>query len=132
MTSHEPFERSRPVARLPLAAARLVPAFLVPVCLVLAAAALPAAADDAPPEKVNYACAGSKTIVATYHADQVDLALSDGRSFTLPQVMSGSGTRYANKDESLVFWSKGDDAFLTEGDPEKPTYADCFGEAHRD
>jgi membrane-bound inhibitor of C-type lysozyme len=29
--------------------------------------------------------------------------------------MSGSGARYANADESFVFWNKGDTAFITEG-----------------
>ena len=107
--------------------------FAVPlIVLSLGSAGVTYAANDGPVATVNYACVDSKTIVATYYADKVGLVLSDGRSFSLPQVMTGAGTRYANKDESLVFWSKGDDAFLTEGDPEKPTYADCFGEARRD
>jgi hypothetical protein len=44
---------------------------------------------------------------ATFYADKVELMLSDGRSLSLPQVMSASGARYANKDESFVFWNKG-------------------------
>lgn len=83
-----------------------------------------AAADDVI-ASVTYACADSKTIDATYYADKVDIVLSDGREMTLPQTMSGSGIRYANADESFVFWSKGNTAFATEGDPDKPTYADC-------
>jgi membrane-bound inhibitor of C-type lysozyme len=39
--------------------------------------------------------------------------------------MSGSGIRYANADETFVFWSKGDTAFVTEGADEKQTFADC-------
>jgi membrane-bound inhibitor of C-type lysozyme len=73
----------------------------------------------------SYACKDGKTVRAVYYADRVDLALSDGRSMSLPQTMSGSGIRYANSDESFVFWSKGDTAFATEGDPNTPTYADC-------
>ena len=46
-------------------------------------------------------------------------------TMSVPQAMSGSGARYANADESFVFWNKGDDAFITEGDPDKPTFADC-------
>ncbi|MEI7480174.1 MAG: DUF333 domain-containing protein [bacterium] len=42
---------------------------------------------------------------------------------TLPQVISASGARYANTDESFVFWNKGDTAFVNEGD--KQTYVDC-------
>jgi membrane-bound inhibitor of C-type lysozyme len=74
---------------------------------------------------VNYACADDKTIEATYYADKVDIVLGDGREMTLPQTMSGSGIRYANADESFVFWSKGNTAFATEGDTDEPTYADC-------
>jgi membrane-bound inhibitor of C-type lysozyme len=95
------------------------------VLLVLPAAS--AVADDAAIAKVDYACADGKTIVATYYADKVDLVLSDGRTMTLPQTISGSGIRYADADESFVFWSKGDDAFATEGDPNTPTFADCVG-----
>lgn len=51
--------------------------------------------------------------------------LSDGRSLSLPQVMSGSGARYANKDESFVFWNKGNTAFITEGASGEETYSDC-------
>ncbi len=42
---------------------------------------------------------------------------------SLPQVLSGSGARYANFDESFVFWNKGDTAFITEGG--KTTFKDC-------
>jgi membrane-bound inhibitor of C-type lysozyme len=95
------------------------------VFLAAAASAAPAASVVA---KVRYACADDKTIDATYFSNSVDIVLSDGRSMSLPQTMSGSGTRYANADESFVFWSKGNTAFATEGDPDKPTYADCVGE----
>jgi len=44
---------------------------------------------------------------------------------SLPQVMSGSGARYANKDESFVFWSKGNTAFITEGAGGEETHSDC-------
>ena len=39
--------------------------------------------------------------------------------------MSGSGARYANKDETFVFWNKGDTAFVTEGNDGKDTYSGC-------
>jgi membrane-bound inhibitor of C-type lysozyme len=44
---------------------------------------------------------------------------------SLPQAMSGSGARYANKDESFVFWNKGNTAFITEGAAGEETYSDC-------
>ena len=92
------------------------------------AAAASAASAAGVVAKVRYACADGKTIDATYFSNSVDIVLSDGRSMSLPQTMSGSGTRYANADESFVFWSKGNTAFATEGDPDKPTFADCVGE----
>jgi membrane-bound inhibitor of C-type lysozyme len=42
---------------------------------------------------------------------------------TLSQVVSASGARYANADESFVFWNKGDGAFIEEQGT--TTYADC-------
>jgi len=36
-----------------------------------------------------------------------------------------SSRRYANKDESFVFWNKGDTAFITEGASGEETYSDC-------
>lgn len=81
------------------------------------------AADPIATAKFN--CADDKSIEATFYADKVDLKLSDGRSMTLPQVISGSGARYTNEDESFVFWNKGDTAFVTEGSDENLTFKDC-------
>ncbi len=81
-----------------------------------------------PVSEVKFACKEDKTIDATFYADKVDLTLSDGRSMSLPQTMSGSGIRYANADETFIFWSKGDTAFVTEGADEKETFSDCFVE----
>jgi len=89
---------------------------------------VPAALAEDPVASVNYKCADSKTIAAAYYADRVEIKLGNGRDLTLPQVEAASGIRYANADESVVFWSKGEGAFVTEGDPNKPTYADCVEE----
>lgn len=103
--------------------------------LTLAAAA--ATAQETLPEgavaQARFTCADDKTIDATFYSDKVDLVLSDDRTESLPQVMSGSGARYANADESFVFWNKGDTAFITEGtDPNAPpTFADCVDEADK-
>jgi membrane-bound inhibitor of C-type lysozyme len=95
-------------------------------CVMLASACLiTGAIADEPISEVKYACADAKTIEATYYPEKVDLVLSDGRTMTLPQTMSGSGIRYANADETFVFWSKGNTAFATESDPNTPTFADC-------
>jgi membrane-bound inhibitor of C-type lysozyme len=80
---------------------------------------------DEPVSKVVFGCKDDKTIDATFYTDRVDLTLSDGRSLSLPQTMSGSGIRYANAGETFVFWSKGDTAFVTEGADETETYSDC-------
>lgn len=74
----------------------------------------------------RFGCADGKSIDATFvngTASSVTLTLSDGRKLSLPQARSGSGARYANADESFVFWNKGDTAFIEEGG--KTTYADC-------
>ncbi len=94
----------------------------------LASLALPtgALADDAKPiAEVVFACDADKSIDATFYEDKVELKLSDGRSMELPQVISGSGARYANADESFVFWNKGNTAFVTEGPDETMTFENC-------
>jgi len=73
----------------------------------------------------TFNCKDGKSIAATFYADKVELKLSDGRSLCLPQAMSASGARYANKDESFVFWNKGNTAFITEGAAGGETYSDC-------
>jgi len=54
----------------------------------------------------------------------VELVLSDGRTFSLPQTISADGVRYANSDESFVFWSTGDEALVLENGEEKE-YKNC-------
>ncbi|WP_421724166.1 MliC family protein [Bauldia sp.] len=74
----------------------------------------------------SFACSLGKTIDAAFYPDRVSVVLSDGRDFTLPQTMSGSGARYANANETIVFWNKGNTAFLTEGTDATPTYNGCI------
>lgn len=88
--------------------------------------------------QVNYICDGNKTIQAAFYEGKyipakegqppiptgsVKIILSDGRNFNLPQTISASGIRYANSDESFIFWSKGDNAFIIENG--KETYSGC-------
>ena len=62
--------------------------------------------------------------MAEFSDDQVALKLSDKQQITLPRAISASGARYANRDESFVFWNKGDTAFIEEnGDT---TFKDCL------
>ena len=92
------------------------------LAVLLAAPALA----ETPIATAIYKCEGNKGIEATYFPDSVDLMLTDGRSMELPQVISGSGARYANADESFVFWNKGDTAFVTEGSDDAMTFKDCL------
>jgi membrane-bound inhibitor of C-type lysozyme len=74
-----------------------------------------------------FTCDAGKTVAAVFHngtQSSVKLTLSDGRELTLPQALSGSGARYANDNESFVFWNKGDTAFIEENG--KTTYSGCI------
>lgn len=100
---------------------------------------LKAPSPDAPMSTVRYLCQENKTIVADFYdgkssvgpdgrplpGGRVVVQLSDGRKFTLPQTLSGSGIRYADSSGTFVFWSKGDTAFVEEGSSQTVTYRDC-------
>lgn len=92
--------------------------------------------DGRPPSEVpvniaTFACEQGKTIGATFYSAKVELILSDGRKLSLPQAISASGARYANADESFVFWNKGNTAFISEGktEPQQQTYTNCVTSA---
>jgi len=72
----------------------------------------------------TFSCTGDKTIQALFFEDKVELTLSDGRHMLLLQAISASGARYANTEESFVFWNKGNTAFIEEGN--KTTFKDCI------
>ena len=76
----------------------------------------------------TYVCDEGKTITAAFYAapsgGRVSLVLSDGRTLMLPQTIAASGARYA-KDESFIFWNKGNTAFIEEGDGHRQTYTGC-------
>ena len=99
------------------------------VLAALASLMFPAASTVAlaasPTSTVFYSCADGKEIAAAYYDDSVSLILNDGRAINLKQKVAASGTRYANAKETVVFWSKGDSAFVTEGGDDNQTYADC-------
>jgi len=71
----------------------------------------------------TFYCDNDKAIIAEFRKNSVYIKLSDGRALVLLQTISGSGARYANTDESFVFWNKGDTAFIQEG--ENYTYQNC-------
>lgn len=89
-----------------------------------------------------YSCNNNKIINAVFYKGEnitvqpgempiptgsVKISLSDGRSFTLPQTISADGSRYANSDESFIFWSKGDGALIFENNEEK-NYTGCINQ----
>lgn len=122
------------------------PSSLVAAFLLLPALAacndgppLKAPSPDAPMSTARYQCQQNKTIVADFYdgkssagpdgrpipGGRVVVQLSDGRKFSLPQTLSGSGIRYADSSGTFVFWSKGDTAFVEEGTSQTVTYRDC-------
>lgn len=84
---------------------------------------------------VKYICDEGKTLTAIFFESKSVLAtstniqdishgflvvkLDDGRSFELNQTISADVGRYANKDESFVFWNKGSSALILEFDTER-------------
>jgi putative hemolysin len=86
------------------------------------------ASPGAPPQIIHasFQCQGGKSVKASFNnanGGSVDLQLSDGRELSLPQALSASGARYANADETIVFWNKGNTAFIEEMG--KQSYSDC-------
>lgn len=88
---------------------------------------------------LTYLCHGGKTIEASFYNGEVKpgeagqppiptgslkLLLSDGRNLDLAQTISADGTRYANNDESFIFWNKGNEALILENNQEK-NYLGC-------
>jgi hypothetical protein len=94
-----------------------------------------------PTATASYTCNGNKTIQAAFFAGapetttepnqppiptgSADVNLSDGRNLSLKQTISADGARYANSDESFVFWSHGNGALVLENNAEK-NYVGCI------
>lgn len=104
---------------------------------------LPAVAEAQPvvTGQATYQCADSHTIKAVFATKGpvkavlpgeppvsngvVMLQLDAEAEITLPQVLSADGGRYANVDETLVFWSKGSGAMVLENGVQT-TYKNCI------
>lgn len=76
-----------------------------------------------PTNVVVFACDADKEIQAGFSEQQVVVRLMDGAEYTLEQTISGSGARYANLDDQVVFWNKGNTATVAENGVE--TYSNC-------
>lgn len=78
-------------------------------------------------DKYSFTCSDGKSITAKFNTGKngsVDLTLSDGRKINLDVTASAGGARYANDDESIVFWNTGNTATLDEGN--QTTYDNCI------
>lgn len=71
----------------------------------------------------SFTCVNNKYINAIFFNEKVELTLSDKRNLLLLRGISASGARYTNTDQSIVFWNKGDTAFIEENG--QKTY-DCY------
>jgi hypothetical protein len=72
---------------------------------------------------VLFECEGGRALKAEFLAEKVNLALSDGRRVSLPEIPIETGAGYANTDGSFVFRTTDHSASLEEKDV--PTYANC-------
>lgn len=71
-----------------------------------------------------FGCSNQKALKAEFLEERVRLALSDGRSVTLPQVVGEEGeVLYANANQSFVFRNVEDVVFLEENGT--VAYEDC-------
>ena len=73
-----------------------------------------------------YSCDGNKSVSATFHLPKDDFAnvnLSGGQHLILAHAISADGARYANANESIVFWTKGVTAFVEQNGT--TTYSGC-------
>jgi len=83
---------------------------------------------------ISYTCADDKSFVArielkpeaTYEdPGHAELLGADGSTLLLTQTIAASGARFANEDESIVYWIKGTGAFIQQNG--ETVYADCEG-----
>ena len=72
----------------------------------------------------GFFCDGGKSVRAVFMTEGAEVTLSDGRTMNLSHAVSADGGRYTNGDESFVFWTKGNGAFVTENGT--TTYANCI------
>ncbi len=96
---------------------------------------MPSLPGDLKTTSVTYACNDRKSIKATFiettgttSVQTAKVMLSDGRTMTLSHTRAADGVRYANPDESFVFWSKGNGALVLENSESK-SYIGCIAVA---
>ncbi|TNE36168.1 MAG: hypothetical protein EP348_07540 [Alphaproteobacteria bacterium] len=110
------------------------------LCLTSLLAACNLKKADETVSSVTYNCPSGNKMQATYITrppttgkdgrpvpeGSVRLSLNDGPETTLSQTIAASGIRFADKDEHLVFWSKGRDAFILRQGAIDPNFKECM------
>lgn len=90
---------------------------------------------------VVYQCDNGKVIAAAYYEGEpaptpepgepptptgrAEISLNGGPAIPLMQTLSASGVRYANADESFVFWNKGEEALVMRNNQMDLDYTNC-------
>lgn len=65
-----------------------------------------------PINRTVFVCPDGEKIYTDFYDREVYMNLKGFGTLYLRQTISASGARYANKDESIVLWNKGDTVFL--------------------
>lgn len=94
----------------------------VVIVIVIAHNRMPAKAPTTPEvsgeqiinQVVFYDQTTGEALPATFYEDKVTFTSTTLGTMTLPHALSADGARYANADESIVFWNKGNSVFITQ------------------
>lgn len=74
---------------------------------------------------VVFVCEDNRSIHAVFYDQGVKVGLPKEPETFLLQTTAASGARFANTDESLVFWNKGNDAFIMRNNETDPNFKNC-------
>ena len=78
-----------------------------------------------PNAKVIYECKSGHRIRVNYFENMARVKMDNRGEVYLTQTVSASGARFENKLQNLVFWNKGDNAFVMENDKIIQNFEDC-------
>jgi membrane-bound inhibitor of C-type lysozyme len=74
---------------------------------------------------VVFLCDEEKSIHVLFYGRAVQVQLPQSPKMFLVQTISASGARYANVDESVVFWNKGDEALIMRDNQMDLNFKNC-------
>jgi membrane-bound inhibitor of C-type lysozyme len=74
---------------------------------------------------VVFVCDENKSIHAVFYERGVRVGFPKEPELFLLQTISASGARYANVDESLVFWNKGDEVLIMHNNEMDLSFKNC-------